>query len=84
MNGGSKKATVRFGDELFDEIKERVRVLNERPGASREWTFSEFVVQACVEKLRHTQRSCGKQGTYAAEKKGEYRPREFVGDEGAE
>jgi hypothetical protein len=82
MNKGSTKISVRVGDDLLSEIREQVELLNDRPGASREWTVTEYVIQSVISKLRHTQRSRGQQGTYSLEKVDEWGPREWVGDEG--
>lgn len=81
MNQGSRKVCVRFGDALITEIREQIKLLNERPGASREWTLSEYVIQAVIAKLRHTQRSRGQKGTYSMEKVDEWGPREWIGDD---
>ena len=78
MNKGSKRVTVRMGDEMISAIRAQVKHLNADPGANREWTLSEYILQACVEKLRHAQRSRGKKGTCSLEKIDEWGRRTWV------
>jgi hypothetical protein len=82
MSKGSTRVTVRMGDEIIAAIQAQVHALNMRPGANRDWTISEYIIQSVVAKLRHTQRSKGQKGTYSSEKIDEWGPREWVGDEG--
>jgi len=80
MNAGSKKITVRVGDELLYAIDEAVAQLNSNPLLSQ-ITRSDFVVAAICEKLSHRKRSKRERINVKALKVEEYRPREFSEEE---
>ena len=75
MNKGSKRLTVRLGEECFEEIKRACGELNERYDKKREWTMSEFVIQAVVEKLSKLERGRRSDATFSSEKVDDFSPR---------
>jgi hypothetical protein len=77
MNKGSKRITVRVGDELLEEMRACVERLNSNPTAAREWSVTEFVIQAIVEKIKHGRRSRNLDASVSCEKIDPYQPREF-------
>lgn len=77
MNAGSKKIVARVGDELYDAVKEACEELNSRPCKNREWTITEFVVQALVEKLNHIKRNRKADEKVSSEKVDDFAPREW-------
>lgn len=81
VNKGSSRVTVRIGDEMREAIEEAVKDLNARAGATREWTITEFIVQAVVEKLSHRDRSKGLRIKTTSEKVDDNLPREFEQNE---
>jgi len=49
MSLGSKRITIRVGDELYDDVAEAVRQRNELSGAKKYWTVTEYVIDALVD-----------------------------------
>jgi hypothetical protein len=81
MSQGSKRVTVRLGDDAIEQIREVCEQLNDRPQASRTWTLTEFIVQAVVEKLNKIERGRGKSDRFQLEKVDDFDPRVWF-DEG--
>jgi len=59
MNNGSKRITIRIGDELLQLVREEVAKKTNSPATGGNWTVSEWILQAVVEKLNHARRSRG-------------------------
>jgi hypothetical protein len=75
MNQGSKRVTVRLGDDCVDEIKRACEELNARYDAKREWNTTEFIVQAIVEKLTKLERGRKSDQKFSLEKVDDFCPR---------
>jgi hypothetical protein len=59
MSIGSKRITIRIGDELNAMVSDAVERRNNGSNQSKHWTTSEYIIQAIVEKLNHDNRSKG-------------------------
>ncbi len=77
MNKGSKRITIRVGDEMLELIDE---YLETRLGSStsERWTRTDFVMQAIAEKLSHSRRSRRQAAQVKQRKIDPYRPREVT------
>ncbi len=57
MSIGSKRVTIRMGDDLVDLIREAVKRRNDASNATQEWKLSDYVIEAVKDKLNHDRRS---------------------------
>lgn len=82
MSKGSKRVTIRIGEELLRKMHEAVDRRNNRSNAAVCWSVSEFVVQAVVDKLNHDLRSARKPIKIRQVKTGENTNRDVTIDYG--
>lgn len=78
MGKGSKRITVRVGEEMYADIIESVTSRNKHKGNQKEWTISEYVVQAIIEKMNHDFRGRRQAIKRTAEKIDDNEPREYL------
>lgn len=57
MSIGSRRITIRVGDAMLDDIRRSVDKRNNSDGQTKDWTVTEYVIQAIVDKLNHDSRS---------------------------
>ena len=77
MNKGSKRVTIRIGDELLELVREELDRRSTSP-ALEPWTVSDYIIQAVAEKLSKARRSRGDDAQVRQEKVNEYLPREVT------
>lgn len=76
MSIGSKRVTVRVGDDLLDLIDEAVERHNQAPGSIDIWNRSDFIIKAIEDKLNHGHRSARRERQVEVIKVDDYLPRE--------
>jgi len=57
MSKGSEKVTIRLGASFRHAVEEYCETRKNRAGGIEPWTFSDFVIQAILDKLNHIERS---------------------------
>jgi len=57
MSKGSRRVTIRIGDELLDLVQEAITRHNESTNSAEPWTLSDLIVKAIGDKLNHGHRS---------------------------
>jgi len=57
MSKGSKRVTIRVGEELLELIDEAIERHNAVPGIAEHWNRSDFIIKAIEDKLNHGHRS---------------------------
>jgi len=75
MNKGSKRVTIRIGDQLLELVREELD-RRSTSAAVEPWTVSDYIIQAVAEKLSKARRSRGDEAQVRQEKVNEYLPRE--------
>jgi type II secretory pathway predicted ATPase ExeA len=80
MNKGSKRVTVRLGDDLIELIEDYLRERLERAGCEPQ-NMSDFIVTAIADKLNHVHRSRRCKSKVTVDKIEEYLPRLVIFDQ---
>jgi len=77
MSRGSHRITIRIGTEMRDDIDLAVTCRNSLSGNLKNWTVSEFVIQAIVDKLNHDRRGRRAADRRRQQKIDDNQPREY-------
>jgi hypothetical protein len=80
MNKGSKRITIRIGDEMLDAVRSAVisAVAHNSPDIT---CVTDYIIKAIGEKLSHRERSAKRRINVKAEKVDEHLPRVFTEEE---
>lgn len=77
MSLGSKRITIRVGDEICDDIRRAVELRNDPKTQTKHWTMTEYVIQAIVDKLNHDLRGRRRDERKRQAKIDDNQPREY-------
>jgi hypothetical protein len=77
MSKGTNRITIRVPDALRDDIADAVEKRKADPMMSKQWTMTEYIVQAIVDKLNHDRRSRKDDGKRRQLKQESNEPREY-------
>lgn len=81
MSKGSERVTVRVGEKLRAEIVRACEELNSRWDSEGKWTLTEFMLQACVDKLNKIERGRRKKDRFKIAKADDFDPRVWTDTE---
>ena len=78
---GSKRVTIRIGDDMLALVQEQIAKRNKAKRAERPWVLTDYLMQAIADKLSHDRRGRKEGIKVVQEKCDENMPREIIEEE---